>query len=109
MHSSNPENSQQTLIPSLDNNPILTTIDLERLKQQSQHCNGTIHNNHLISTSTQTNHNQLNTPIFTNSQKEVFRLIGQHLQSVGLRYIKKRNKYLRFLCFVLVKQLIVLY
>jgi hypothetical protein len=80
MHSSNPETSENSLISSLDT--------LERLKQQSQHCNGDTHNNHLISISTQTNSNQSNTQIFTNSQEEILRLIGQHLQSVGLRYKK---------------------
>jgi hypothetical protein len=86
MHSSNPENSEQLLIPSLET-PSDTNHNLERLKQQSQHCNGnTPTTNHLISTSTQTNHTQVNTQNFTNSQKEVLRLIGQHLQAVGLRY-----------------------
>jgi hypothetical protein len=82
MHSSNPDTSQQSLTSSLENNP--TSDNLERLKQQSQHCNGNTHNNRLTSTSTQTNHNQLNLQAFTNSQKEILRLIGQHLQSVGL-------------------------
>jgi hypothetical protein len=85
MHSSNPDTSEQSLISTLE-----TTSDtnnhLERLKQQSQQCNGNTHNNHLISTSTQTTDTQLDIKIFTNSQKEVLRLIGQHLQSVQLRY-----------------------
>ncbi|CAF3147404.1 unnamed protein product, partial [Rotaria sp. Silwood2] len=74
MHSSNPGISQQSLISSLDdNNTNITTSDtnnnVERLKQ---HCNGNIcNNNFLISISTQTNHEQLNTQIFTNSQKEI--------------------------------------
>jgi len=87
MHSSNPQTSEQSLETTSDTN---NNNNLERLKQQqqqsSQHLNGDTHDNHLISTSTQTNHTQLNTQIFTNSQKEVLRLIGQHLQSVGLRY-----------------------
>jgi hypothetical protein len=85
MHSSNPQTSQQSLETTSDTN----NNNLERLKQQqqsSQHLNGNIHNNNLISTSTQTNHTQLNIQNFTNSQKEVLRVIGQHLQSVGLRY-----------------------
>jgi hypothetical protein len=87
MHSSNPQTSQQSLETTSDTN---NNNNLERLKQQqqqqSQHSNGTIHSNDLISTSTQTNSTQLNTQNFTNSQKEVLRLIGQHLQSVGLGY-----------------------
>ncbi|CAF0829221.1 unnamed protein product [Rotaria sordida] len=93
MHSSDSEISQQQpLIPSLDdNNTNITTSDtnnnVERLKQ---HYNGNICNNNnnnndsLISISTQTNHDELNIQIITNSQKEILRLIGQHLQSVGL-------------------------
>jgi hypothetical protein len=105
MHSSNPGTSQNSLISSLDNN---TPDTLERLKQQSQHCNGDTHNNHLISISTQTDSNQSNTQIFTNSQEEILRLIGQHLQSVGLRYKKKNYLYFGKFCF-LVTQSIALY
>lgn len=73
-----PLSQQSSLEPTSDTN-------LERLKQQqSQHLNGSSHNNHSISTSTQTNTTQLNTPNFTNSQLEILRLIGQHLQSANL-------------------------
>lgn len=89
MQSSNPDISQQPVISSHDdNNTILTTCDtnntLERLKQQLNSNNSNI-NESLISTAIQTNHNQLHTPIFTSSQKDILRLIGQHLQSIGLR------------------------
>ncbi|CAF2094296.1 unnamed protein product [Rotaria magnacalcarata] len=90
MHTANPNISQQPLISSVldDNNTTLTTSDtattLERLKQN---LNGNISNNinnSSISSSTQTNHCQLHTKIFSNSEKEILKLIGQHLQSVGL-------------------------
>jgi hypothetical protein len=87
MHSPNPSLSPQTSLTSLETTSD-TNNNLERLKQQSQHCNGYIPTNHFISTGTQTNHSQLHTQNFTNSQKEVLRLIGQHLQSAGLRYEK---------------------
>lgn len=81
MHTTNPGLIQQ----SLDNNNTTvitsdTNTNLERLKQQY---NGNTHNN--TSISTQTNHDQINMELLTNSQKDILRLIGQHLQSVGLR------------------------
>lgn len=66
--------------------------NLERLKQQqqqSQHCNGNSSTTHISSISTQTNHSALTTQNLTNSQKEVLRLIGQHLQAAGLTYDNK--------------------
>ena len=57
-----------------------TTADstlLERLKSVTSHCNGNSTSFHPAST--QTNHS------LSNSQREVLRLIGQHLQSLGLR------------------------
>ncbi|CAF3497961.1 unnamed protein product [Adineta steineri] len=85
MHSSNPETSQHSLNSPHDNNNTTDTNNhLERLKQQSQHCNGNTYTNHSNSISTQTNSTQPNTQLFTNSQKEILRLIGQHLQSIGL-------------------------
>jgi hypothetical protein len=88
MHSPNSNLSPQTSLVSLettsDNNN--NNTNLERLKQQSQHYNGITSTNHFVSTATQTNHSQVHAPNFTNSQKEVLRLIGQHLQSAGLRY-----------------------
>ncbi|CAF1243416.1 unnamed protein product [Adineta ricciae] len=81
MHSSDPTTSNSSLD---NNNPTDTTNHLERLKQQSQHCNGNAHTNHSMSTSTQTHSNQVNLQLLTNSQKEILRLVGQHLQSIGL-------------------------
>jgi hypothetical protein len=81
MHSPNPSLSPQA---SIETTSDTNNNNLERLKQQSQHCNGTPSTNNFVSTSTQTNHSPLHTQNFTNSQKEVLRLIGQHLQSAGL-------------------------
>jgi hypothetical protein len=105
--SSNPSTSQQSPTVSLDNNnsTLDTNTNLERLKQQSQHCNGNNTHNHSIST--QTNHSTLNTQLFTNSQKEVLRLIGQHLQSVGLGY-KNKIHFFSSIFLLLVKPLIFL-
>ena len=97
MHSPQAEFPPQSSVLSCE-----TTADahnnnnLERLKQQqqqqqqqSQHSNGNASNTHFTSISTQTNHSALTTQNFTNSQKEVLRLIGQHLQAAGLTYANK--------------------
>lgn len=92
MHSPQAEFPPQSSVLSCE-----TTADthnnhnLERLKQQqqSQHSNGNSSNTHFTSISTQTNHSALTTQNFTNSQKEVLRLIGQHLQAAGLTYGNK--------------------
>ena len=73
-------NSSGSLPDSMD-----TATNLERLKQQAQ----TSHGNHDApqlhrSTSSQTVPDQSNVQLFTDSQKEVLRLVGQHLQSLGL-------------------------
>ena len=57
---------------------------LERLKQQVNSNNNTT-TLHSTSISTQTNHTQINQSDLTNSQKDILRLIGQHLQSFGLK------------------------
>jgi hypothetical protein len=101
MHSPNPSLSPQA---SIETTSDTNNNNLERLKQQSQHCNGTPSTNNIVSTSTQTNHSPLHTQNFTNSQKEVLRLIGQHLQSAGLRYKEKKEAYGLFcIIFILVK------
>lgn len=79
MHSSTTELSESSLLES----PSDPTNTLERLKQQTQQSNS--NNSHFTSTSTQTNDTQIVPPNLTSSQKEVLRLIGQHLQSIGLR------------------------
>lgn len=94
MHSPQTELPAQSSVFSCDTSADAhNNNNLERLKQQSQHCNGNSVNTHFISISTQTNHSPLTTQTFTNSQKEVLRLIGQHLQSAGLRYFSTAKNF----------------
>ena len=103
MHSSDHSQTATTTADSTLNN----TTESERLKHRSNsQSNGivTSKNGHEKSTiSTQTINSTLNNGnnhtnrLFTHSQREILRLVGQHLQSVGLKYEKKNPHFsLRF-------------
>ena len=71
--------------PLLASETLDTTNLVERLKQQSQHITGTDRITESRTTQTSSFPIRKSSPVLTDSELEMLRLIGQYLQSVGLR------------------------